>query len=70
MFLAGMIVGAVLGKWGVGALLVAFAALKFAPKAPKPDDGDDPIEHIPDSRPFGSKPKVQVKRKRPTIFGR
>lgn len=56
-FTVGMVVGAILGKWGVGALLVLAAALRFETKVP------DAHEHVsgPDAAP-------PVKKKRKTLF--
>lgn len=56
-FTVGMIVGAILGKWGVGALLVLAAVLRFGTKVP------DAHEHVsgPDAAP-------PVKKKRKTLF--
>ena len=55
IFVAGMIVGAILGKWGVGALVAALVALKFAPK------------RVSTEEQYGI-PVPQPKRRRTTIF--
>lgn len=56
-FTVGMIVGAILGKVGVGAVLALAAALRFGTKVP------DAHEHVsgPDAAP-------PVKKKRKTLF--
>ena len=58
MFAAGMIVGAILGKWGVGAVFAALVALKFSAKG-------DQHEHVtgPDAAP-------PVPKHRPTVLKR
>lgn len=56
-----MIVGAALGRWGVGAVIAIAIALKVSGKT------DEAHEHVvgKDAAPTPPKPK-----KRPTIFGR
>ncbi len=57
VFTVGMIVGAILGKWGVGALLVLAAVLRFGSKVP------DAHEHV-----VGHDAAPPVKKKRKTLF--
>lgn len=61
MFATGMIVGAILGKLGVGAVFAALIALKFAKKA------DEPVEHVAGRDAAPPVPKPRPKR---SIFGR
>ena len=56
-FMAGLIIGAARGKWGVGALLALAVALKVASKG-------EPIEHVTGKDALPPVPK------RPTIFKR
>ena len=61
---AGMIVGAILGKWGTGALLAAVAALsilsrKNVSRETTEDDFDPP------ARPDPNKPLFPTKRRKP-----
>ena len=58
-FTVGMVVGAILGKWGVGALILLVGALQFGTKSP------DVHEHV-----SGHDAAPPVKKKRKTLFGR
>lgn len=57
IFAVGMIVGAILGKWGVGAVFALVLALKVAGKSP------DIHEHINGGK--DAAPPVAPKKKRP-----
>lgn len=63
IFLAGMVTGAALGRWGVAAVIVAAGALKYA---------DREHEHLkpgsPDAAPPIPKPKKRPTVKLPKLF--
>lgn len=59
IFLAGMVAGAALGRWGVAAVIVAAGALKYADR-----DHEQIKPDSPDAAPSPPKPK------RKTIFDR
>ena len=64
-FIAGMIVGAVVGKLGVVAALAAFVASMLARNAP------EPMEHRDSMKPADAEPPVRRKQsvpKRKTLF--
>jgi len=53
VFGAGLVLGAILGKWGVAALIGALAL--FAAFSARPNV-KDPIEHLPDNHPDAQGP--------------
>lgn len=60
IFAAGMVIGAILGRWGVAAVFAVLIALKTASrKEPDMFEHEDP-KPVPAPKP----------KKRPTIFGR